>query len=758
MPSKQTIQKTSTSHIEQLEHPEIKNQNVDDKELLRQVALLSQSELFEASWYLHKNKDVAKSDISPMLHYLLYGAKQGLNPSQRFDTNFYLKSNPDVEASGVNPLIHYLHSGAAEGRFPKKPSKIGTLNMYLKDLFKRPNLYLSKLPRLFTYWQKYGTKGISHLLTDKLTQKHYQKNIDIDYEGWVESFDTLTDSDYQTIQKHIETFAKKPLISVLMPIYNTSELWLRCAIESVLKQLYPYWELCIADDASTKKHVREILEEYQQKDERIKVVFRDNNGHISAASNSALDIAKGDWIALLDHDDELTKHALYLVAHEINQYPEAMFIYSDEDKIDKEGRRYDPYFKPDWNPDLFLSYNYVTHLAVYEAKLLKELGGFREGYEGSQDYDLALRFTEKLALNNIRHISHILYHWRSIAGSAAMGHNAKDYAAKAGLRAIRDHLERLDIKAEANLIPHLGTMLRVSYALPKPEPLVSIIIPTHNHYEMLKACLESIWGNTNYPNYEIIIANNQSSEAEVLDYFEKLSREEKAKILHYKQPFNYSGINNFAARAANGDVLCFLNNDIKVISEEWLTEMVSHALRSEIGAVGAKLLYPDDTIQHGGILLGIGGVAGHAHKYFHASDNGYFCRASLTQNFSAVTAACLVVEKKLYNEVGGFDEKNLTIAFNDVDFCLRLYEAGYRNLWTPYALLYHHESKTRGYEDTPEKHKRFQKEVKYMQKRWGKILYNDPAYNPNLTLKSEGLSLGKKPRINKPWLVKAYNS
>ena len=709
MPNKQATEKTTTSFTEELELPKIKNQSVDNKELLKQVSLLSQSELFKASWYLRQNKDVASSGISPMIHYLLYGAKQGLDPSQGFDTNFYLKNNPDVEAAGINPLIHYLHFGAAEGRLPKRPSRKSILNIYLKDLIKRPNLYLSKLPRLFTYWRKYGTKGIRHLLTDKLTQKNYPPNIDTDYTGWLESFGTLTKDDCQKIQQHIETFAKKPLISILMPSYNTPELWLRCAIESVLQQLYPYWELCIADDASTKKHVRAILEEYQEKDERIKVVFRTSNGHISTASNSALDIAKGEWIALLDHDDELAKHALYLVAHEINQHPETMFIYSDEDKIDKESKRYDPYFKPDWNPDLFLSYNYVTHLAVYEASLLKKLGGFRQGYEGSQDYDLALRFTENISANNIRHLPYILYHWRSIVGSAAMGHYAKDYAAKAGLRAIRDHLERLNIKAQVSLIPNLGTMLRVSYALPKQKPLVSIIIPTRNHHEMLKACLESIWENTNYPNYEIIIADNQSSEVDALDYFEELAKENRAKILQYKFPFNYSGINNFAARVANGEVLCFLNNDIKIINKEWLKEMVSHALRPEIGAVGAKLLYPDDTVQHGGVLLGVGGVAGHAHKYFHASDNGYFCRASLIQNFSAVTAACLVVTKKLYDEVGGFDEENLTIAFNDVDFCLRLHEAGYRNIWTPYALLYHYESKSRGYEDTPENTSGFKK-------------------------------------------------
>ncbi len=730
-----------------------KNKNLitNDPEILRQVSLLSQSELFNDSWYLRQNKDI-DSDTNPMLHYLLHGAKQGLNPSPKFDTNFYLKSNPDVEAAGVNPLIHYLHSGAAEGRFPQKPSKTRILGVYLKDLIRRPSFYLSKVPTLFAYWQKYGVKGINHLILGKFSQKHHKTNlINIDYEKWLENFGTLTTNDHKAIEKHLETFTKKPLISIIMPTYNTSEQWLRCAIDSVLAQLYPYWELCIADDASTKKYVRKVLEEYQAKDNRIKVIFREKNGHISAASNSALSIVKGDWVALLDHDDELAKHALYMLAYEINQHPEAKFIYSDEDKIDKQGKRYDPYFKPAWNPDLFLSYNYVTHLAAYETNSLKKVGSFRKGYEGSQDYDLALRFTEKLSSKNIRHIPHILYHWRSIAGSAATGHYAKDYAAKAGLKAIKEYLQRSDIKAEANLIPNLGTMLRVSYALPNPQPSVSIVIPTRDHYEVLKACLESIWYNTDYPNYEIIIANNQSSETRTLDYFKELSKEKKVEILDYKKPFNYSGINNFAARATNSDILCFLNDDIEVISKEWLTEMVSHALRPRIGAVGAKLLYPDDTIQHGGVLLGIGGVAGHAHKYFQASDNGYFCRASLIQNFSAVTAACLVIERSIYDEVGGFDEKNLTIAFNDIDFCLRVGEKGYRNLWTPYALLYHHESKSRGYENTPEKRDRFKKEVAYMQDRWKDTLYCDPAYNPNLTLESEGFSLRKKYRPKKPW-------
>ncbi len=623
-------------------------------------------------------------------------------------------------------------------------SKVGVLNLYLRDLVKRPKLYLDKIPTLFAYWRKYGLKGVNDLLVSKVRQK--SNFLSINYEEWIKIFGTLTDDDCQNIKKHLETFARKPLISVIMPTYNTPERWLRCAIDSVLGQLYPYWELCIADDASTEKHVRKVLEEYQEKDERIKVVFRDQSDPISAASNSALNIAMGEWIALLDHDDELSEHALYMVAYEINQYPEAMFIYSDKDKIDKQGKRYNPCFKPDWNPDLFLSYNYITHLAVYKAKPLKELGGFREGYEGSQDYDLTLRFTKRLPSKCIRHIPHILYHWRSVADLESKG-----YAIETALKAITSHLDNLNIKAQVSLIPNLETMFRVKYTIPKPEPLVSIIIPTRDNPELLMVCLESIWSKTTYTNYEIIIADNQSSDSKTLDYFKTVSKKKKTRIIHYEKPFNYSAINNFAALTAEGEVLCFLNNDTEVIAKEWLTEMVSHALRSEIGAVGAKLLYPDNTIQHAGVLLGLGDVAGHAHRYCHNIYNGYFYRAVLVQNFSAVTAACLVIQKKIYDEVGGFDEENLTVAYNDVDFCLRVRETGYRNLWTPYALLYHHESKSRGYEDTPEKLSRFRKEVKYMRNHWGKALLSDPAYNPNLTLKTEDFSLRKLSRAKKPW-------
>lgn len=717
---------------------------------LEELLLVKTSGYFDSSWYLQNSRSVANLSIDPVLHYLLYGVEKGLNPSPDFDTKFYLQQYTDVATSGVNPLVHYLHHGISEGRHPKSLAKRYVLWTYLKDITNRPKMYFRKIPRLLTYFQQHGLKGLGQLLATKALQEHSRNNlIEIKYEKWLEQFDTLTTKDREDINKHIKTFANKPLVSIILPTYNTPEKLLRRAIESVLRQLYPYWELCIVDDASTKAHVKKVLQEYQQ-DQRIKVTFRAKNGHISAASNNALETATGKWLVLLDHDDELSEHALYLLVNEINNYPEAMFIYSDEDKIAENNQRYEPYFKPDWNPDLFLSYNYVTHLAAYLTERVKDLGGFREGFEGSQDYDLALRFTEDLAAKNIRHISQILYHWRSTSGSTAATLNAKNYAAKAGLKAVTEHLKRLKVKAETTLIPHRGTMLRVRYDLPNPEPLVSIIIPTKDEVELLAICLKSIWTQTSYTNYEIIIVDNNSSKQKTLDYFAELASDNKARVMHYHKPFNYSAINNFAARAANGSVLCFLNNDIEVITKEWLTEMTSQAIRTEIAAVGAKLLYPDDTIQHGGVILGVGGVAGHAHKYMSTNDVGYFCRADLIQNFSAVTAACLVVEKKLYEEVAGFDEKNLTIAFNDVDFCLRLQKAGYRNLWTPYALLYHHESKTRGYEDTPEKRSRFKEEIEYMQSTWQGKLYNDPAYNLNLSLESENFALGKS-RVKKPW-------
>lgn len=543
--------------------------------------------------------------------------------------------------------------------------------------------------------------------------------------------------------------AAGPLISVLVPVYNPPEAWLRRAIESVQAQTYPRWELCLANDASTAPHVRPLLDEAARSDARIKVVHRAQNGHISRASNSALELATGEFIALLDHDDELAPHALAEVARAIAARPDADLLYSDEDKIDENGRRFAPYFKPDFLPDLFLGQNYLTHLAVYRASLLRSAGGFRAGFEGSQDWDLALRVFELTRPERIVHIPKILYHWRAIPGSTALTLDQKNYHVAAARRALEEHLARTGRKA--TLEPVAGGHWRIRPALPAPAPLVSIIIPTRNGVRHLRRCIDSLLAKTTYPHWELILVDNGSDDPATLAYFKEVASP-RIRVLPYPQPFNYSAINNFAAREARGSLLALLNDDLEVITPDWLEEMAAHALRPEIGCVGAMLYYPDDTIQHAGVVLGVGGpggvggVAGHAFKKFPRGSEGSFNRARLAQNYSAVTAACLVVRKALYEQVGGLDEHELAVAFNDVDFCLKVRATGVRNLWTPFAEFYHHESASRGLEDTPAKQARFRREVETMLARWGAQLQADPAYNPNLTLATEDFALAWPPR------------
>jgi GT2 family glycosyltransferase len=540
-----------------------------------------------------------------------------------------------------------------------------------------------------------------------------------------------------------------PLISVLMPVYNPPETLLRRAIQSVLGQTYRNWELCIADDASTLPHVRRVLDQSASGDPRIKVIHRPVNGHICAATNSALELATGEFTALLDHDDELEPRALAEVAAAITLHPHASVLYSDEDKIDERGRRYDPHFKPDWQPDLLLGQNYFSHLTVYRTALMREAGGFRPGYEGSQDWDLALRITGSVPAAGIIHIPQVLYHWRATAGSTALGVGEKGYSVDAARRALADHLARTGQQAE--LLPVPGGHWRVRHALPPLPPRVSIIIPTRNCAALLRTCVESLLSTTAYSDFEILVVDNDSDSPDALAYFGELGTR-GVKVIHDPSPFNYSALNNRAVKHATGQVLAFLNNDLEVISPGWLAEMVSQAMRPGVGAVGAMLYYPDDRVQHAGVVLGIAGpqitsgVAGHSMARLPRGSEGYFNHLRLVKNYSAVTGACMVVRREIFERLGGFDETELAVAFNDVDFCLRALAAGFRNVWTPFAELYHHESASRGHDNTPEKVARFGRECTHMRVKWGPLLDDDPAYNPNLTLVREDFGLAWPPR------------
>jgi glycosyltransferase involved in cell wall biosynthesis len=573
------------------------------------------------------------------------------------------------------------------------------------------------------------------------------------YHDWIAEFDTLTGRDRATIRDDIATWDHPPLISILMPVYNSPDVWLRRAIESVRRQLYEHWELCIADDASSAPHISRTLHYFQALDSRIKLSFRPERGNISAASNTALDLCTGQFIALLGQDDELSEHALYLVAREINEHPGALLIYSDEDKIDLKGRRFEPYFKPNWNPDLFRSKNCVDHLGVYRTAAVRELGGFRTGFEGSQDYDLALRVTEVASHEQIRHIPAILYHRRTLRGTASTRSSAERYASVAARRSLEDHLKRTGRTGRVLAVSD-GVSSRVKYSLPDEPPLVSVLIPTRDG-TMLRACVDSLRRRTTYANYEIVIVDNRSSDSDTLQYLRSLNENGAAHVLLYDEDYSHSAINNFAATYARGEMLCLLNDDIEIITPDWLEEMVSHAVRPEVGAVGAKLLYPDNRVQHGGIVLGVAGegLAGHAHRYVPQDAPGYHGRAALVQNYSAVTGACLVVRREVYEQVGGLDEENLPDLYNDVDFGIRLGEAGYWNVWTPYAVLTHHESLTRqGLADVQREHARERTSASYLKERWAQKLLTDPAYNPNLTHDSEDFDLAWPPRVDWPWV------
>ena len=582
---------------------------------------------------------------------------------------------------------------------------------------------------------KYMAKnGISHTIQRAKIEKLRNQ---ASYPNWLARNEVL---DIEAMTQEIATFHYQPKISIAMPVYNVEEKWLRLCIDSILNQVYTNWELCMADDASTDPNVKKILTEYQQLDERIRVVFREQNGHISEATNSALAIATGEFVALLDNDDELAINAFYEVVKVLNENPELDLIYSDEDKIDMDGNRSDPAFKPDWSPDLLLGTNYISHLGVYRRSILEEIGGFRKGYEGSQDYDLVLRFTEKTTKERITHIPKVLYYWRMLPTSTAVDQGSKGYAFEAGLRAVQDALVRRGINGHATHGAANG-LYDIYYDI-ESEKLVSIIIPTKNGYKDVQRCVSSIIEKTTYQNYEIIMADNGSTDPKMHELYAEFEQQLPGRFFveSIDIPFNFSTINNRAAKKAHGEYLLFLNNDTEVITENWLTLMVSFAQQERIGCVGAKLLYPNNTVQHAGVILGLGGVAGHGHYGYPHGDLGYFGRLAINVNYSAVTAACLLMKKADFDAVGGFEEA-FTVAFNDVDLCLKVQALGRDNVWLHEAELYHFESQTRGYDDKGKKKKRFEQEKVMMEEKWGPLIENDPFYNPNLTRDIPNFSL-----------------
>ena len=546
-------------------------------------------------------------------------------------------------------------------------------------------------------------------------------------------------------QLKAEKLSYTPRISILVPVYNPKESHLRKCLDSVFNQSYGNWELCIVDDGSTLPHVRPVLEEYKEKGgDKVKVLFKDKNEHICVATNQALSMATGEFVALLDHDDELHPDALLEVVKLLNKHPEADMIYTDEDKIGFLGRHKEPYYKPDWSPEFILGQMYTCHLGVYRKSIVEEVGGFRKGFEGSQDHDLVLRISE--ITDRIFHIPKVLYHWRAHSGSAASSTKAKKYAYDAGLKAVKEALERRGLKGNVEMVIPGRYLVHL---FPSGEPKVDIVIPSKDLPDILKRCIESIVEKTSYKNFRITVVDNGSKEEKTFSLYEELKRnlKDRFRVLDRDEPFNFSRLVNFGIDRSSSEIILLLNNDTELIGpNNWLEEMIGYTQKEYIGCVGAVLLYPDNTIQHAGVILGIKGhpkvpgVAGHAFKYLPADHPGYFDRLKVVSNYSAVTGACMMFRKKLWEEVGGFDEE-LSVAFNDIDFCLKLLRKGYRHVVLPHVRLYHYESKSRGYEDTKEKQERFTREISIMRERWAYILDNDPYYNPNLPRDREDFGL-----------------
>ncbi len=584
----------------------------------------------------------------------------------------------------------------------------------------------------FYYLSDYGLQAFIERVRNRLKTIVYERG---HYELWIKKNEPKKE---ELKRQRNHKFNYEPTISVIITVFNTPKQFLMIAINSVLRQTYSRWELCIVDRGSQKQHVKETLKTFAEKDNRIKVKFLPKNRGIAESTNEAFSLATGNFIAFLDPDDTLAPFSFFELIRAINENPDADFIYSDEDKILKNGKkRFNPHFKPDWSPDTLRSHNYIGSLTVIKRDLLNRVGWFRGEYEGSESYDLILRATEQAG--NIIHISKILYHCRLSRESATGNAYAMLCAYESAKKALRAHIDRIGLNGTVDDGVSCG-FYKITYPIGL-SPTISIIIPNKDEAICLARCVASIINKSSYKNIEILIVENGSIEASTFKYYKELRNRGNIRIIEWKRPFNYSAINNFAVRYAKGEIILFLNNDTEVISQDWLERMLEHILRREVGVVGAKLYYGDDTIQHAGVVIGLGGGAGHSHRYARKNSFGYMNRLKVIHNLSAVAGACLMTRRSVFEQVGGFDE-SLAFDYNDIDLCLRMRKKGYLVIWTPYAELYHFESKTRGFEDIRGKGSRLRREIKYFRGKWKHVLgKGDPYYNPNLNLDREDFSI-----------------
>ncbi|RTL12781.1 MAG: glycosyltransferase [Neisseriaceae bacterium] len=681
------------------------------------------SPYFDSNYYLMMNQDVKENKLNPLLHYLVHGWKEGRRPNPFFDPTYYLKTNSDVKQANVEPLKHFISHGWKEQR---NPSAEFDVKFYLESNQDVVGSGIEPLKHYLLYGQYENRQIVFH--NDICSEVNLPGKEDL-YKAWIRN-NACTERDIKQLQHEIVQYPDQPKISVIMPCYNPEIKYLVSAIESLFSQVYTNWELCIADDASTNLEVHNYLKELSA-DSRIKVIYRSENGHISRATNSAVEIATGEYILFFDQDDLLTIDCLARIALHVLQTGNEV-IYSDDDKIDINNRRYDPQFKPDWSPELLLNYMYFSHAFVVKRELYNQLGGFRVGYEGSQDYDFALRVTE--LTSKIGHIPFILYHWRALPGSTAMGGGEKNYSLINGLKAVQDAVVRRRINATAYqpewaIKSNVG-IFSLNYHFDH-EPMVTLIIPTKDKVELLEICVSSILNKTTYTNYKILIIDNGSKESSTETYLSqiiKLDRVDVIRIESIDRKFNFSRINNIAVKHADTDYVLLLNNDTEVITPGWLTQMMGLVVKDGVGAVGAKLLYSNKLIQHAGIVhdfeRGMCFGAFNGESYDSA---GYLSYLVVNRNYSAVTAACLLIKKSIYLEMGGLDEQNFAVAYNDVDFCYRLTLNGFRNIYCADAILFHYESMTRGFVNNP------LEEIKFHNKY---INFYDKYYSQNLSKNS----------------------